>query len=43
MFNIEEEKILKQKFYNKRVNAAKENIEFNLTLDEFRTLVEKAG
>lgn len=43
MFNIEEEKILKQKFYNKRVNAAKENIEFNLTLDEFRTLVEEAG
>ena len=26
---------LKQKFWNKRVNAAKESIEFNLTLEQF--------
>lgn len=31
---------LKQKFWNKRVNAAKEGIEFNLTLDQFIGLMD---
>lgn len=43
MFGYDQEIILKQKYLHKRVNAAKENIEFHLTLDEFRELVEEAG
>ena len=42
MFCYEEEKILQRKFINKRVNAKKEGIPFNLTLEEFRCLVEEA-
>jgi hypothetical protein len=34
---------LKRKFINKRVNAAKEGIEFDLTYSEFKSLVLKAG
>ena len=34
---------LKQKYYNKRVNANKEGIEFFLTFEEFKYLMEKAG
>ena len=34
---------LRQRFCNKRVNAAKENIEFNLTFEEYCDLVQEAG
>ena len=34
---------LKQKFWNKRVNAAKESIEFNLTLEQFVQLMESSN
>lgn len=40
---IEVTRKLKQKFWNKRVNAAKEGIDFNLTLDEFVSLMEDAN
>ena len=33
----------KQKFWNKRVNARAEGIEFKLTLDEFVELMKAAG
>lgn len=39
---IEITRPLKQKFWNKRVNAKKEGIEFNLTLEEFVSLMEEA-
>lgn len=41
--NYTEDKVLKRKWINKRVNAAKEGIEFNLTFEEFFLLKEKAG
>lgn len=34
---------LKQKFWNKRVNAKKEGIDFCLTLDKFLALMREAG
>lgn len=34
---------LKQKFWNKRVNAEKEGIPFKLTMEEFLLMVETAG
>lgn len=43
MFDEAEEKILKNKFYCKRANARKEGIDFSLSLDQFRYLVEQAN
>lgn len=34
---------LKQKFWNKRVNAEKENIEFKLSLEDYVMLMEQAN
>lgn len=41
--NIDDDGKLKQRFYNKRVNAKKEGIGFNLSLDEFVKLVVDAN
>ena len=40
---IEVTRPLKQKFWNKRVDASKEGIEFSLTLEEFVALMEDAN
>lgn len=40
---IEITRALKRKFWNKRVNARKENIPFELTLDDFVGLMEIAN
>ena len=34
---------LHQKYSNKRVNAKKENIEFNLSFDEYKELMARGG
>lgn len=34
---------LRQKYSNKRVNAKKENIEFNLSFDEYKELMARGG
>jgi hypothetical protein len=36
-------KILKQKYYNKKVNAEKEKIDFKLSFNEFKILAEQAN
>lgn len=40
---LDDDSKLKRKWSNKRVNAKKENIEFNLTFDEYCKLVKEAG
>ena len=41
--DIDDDKKLHQKFFNKRVNARKEGIPFSLTFEDFCSLVREAG
>lgn len=40
---VDDDGKLKRRWINKRVNAEKESIPFNLTYDEYVQLVESAG